>query len=100
MQIVKRKRKRELAYQPRSSPPSKNEQSPLTTQSQPPTTPLPLRQLMSGTSSAFCGLHFAGLPATLSSAPSWSTLDVAFRRLTNLEKEQVKQLKSSAPSSS
>lgn len=91
------------SYHPRSSPFSKNEQSPFTSSVQPPCTPRPFLQLTSGTSSGLLGSH-ARAVARRGSKPV-SLVDVVCfaagaRLRENFEKAQVKHLKSSAPSSS
>lgn len=74
-------------YHPLSSPPLKNEQSPLTTQSQPPATPFPFLHSTSGISS--------GVLLSNSSRAS-ALFDLSF--LSNLLKLHVKHRKSSSSS--
>jgi hypothetical protein len=93
-----------FSYQPRSSPFSRKEQSPFTFNVQPPCTPRPLRQLMSGTMSGLLGSHFCAVASRGSEIPAPSVPDVAEPLVaglrSNFEKAHVKHLKSSAHSSS
>jgi hypothetical protein len=93
-----------FSYQPRSSPFSRKEQSPFTFNVQPPCTPRPLRQLMSGTMSGFLGSHFCAVASRgseMSDPPVVEAVEPLVAGLrSNLEKAHVKHLKSSAHSSS
>ncbi len=75
------------AHQPLSSPPSRKLQSPFSTQSHPPRTPLPFLQSVFGMESPLPGSHF--------SRRFCSSLG-GTERLTNLDKPQVNGLKSSS----
>ena len=85
----KRKNKKEISYQPRSSPFSRKEQSPLTSQFQPPLTPLPLQS----TKGMFSGSSRVQMCC-------FSTGASGMLRRVNFDNEQVKHLKSSSLGSS